>query len=283
MATHSEINPTHQDYYEEESGRPRHLLALLSKTGTLYEKAQRLDPDLLQMSEITLEERLKAVNTISDLPRTFVFLKISFWDEYRSAMRMKRVMTLAKIRQNICSHEYFMQNIVENKWALAWILSPPADELLVQRELLKVGYDRMREVMHLPFYEKKVKRIKDPMTGKLKMQTEKVLNVQLIKVVHDMVKTLEDRINGSIVQRQQVEGKNVNLNVDAGRLPTADAPDLESLEKIEEKINELKNLVKPGEGHLLIEQGAEALIGPNAEPESDTIDAETVGTSEAAD
>lgn len=138
-------------------------------------------------------------------------LKISFWNEYRRCQRQgKRAMVLNNIIYGVCGNWYWQNKVVKAPEVLAWLITPPTEESLVWQELLELGQNKLRKVLKLPLVEKRYWKDK---TGEV--HVEKRTNVSLVKEVRAIVEMLQNRLHGTVVQRQQIESKSLSVSAKA--------------------------------------------------------------------
>jgi hypothetical protein len=189
------------DLFDERS--PRSLLNLLKPAKDFLAAVKALPAEKLDMSERELEAQISPT-------KEHRLLKIAFWDEYRRAQRAGRTqaMVLGNVMHGICGRSYFYTKVVADPHTLAWLISPPVDEMVVQKELLRLGYQKLSEVLDLPFVDTIAKMGKNG-----QVFTTKRVNVGLIKEVRAIVEQLQNRVHGAVIQRQQIEAKTMNVNV----------------------------------------------------------------------
>ncbi len=176
---------------------------------------ERLPVDLLESSELELEKMIRKDAPGNKFSRTHALLKIAFWDEYKRACKERTTMLQENVYHGICQREYWERFVLRNPLYLAWIVTPPTDELILQKELIQLGYKKIREAFEAPIYLKKRIVEVDKVTGERSVRFEKTVNVPLLKELHAIVRTLQDRIHGSVVHKHQVEQKTLQLNMNA--------------------------------------------------------------------
>lgn len=238
------------------------ILSLLSGIPRLKGLVEELNPILLERSEHQLEQVI--VEMGKDDPgmiRILSLLKITFWEEFKRAQNERRKMTLLNVARGICSKKYFYAQIAIPE-VLAWIMVPPAEEMLLQKELVALGMRRLREVMVQDIHTEKISYTKDENGEPIKLVRREV-NVPLVKEMHNIIKTMQDRIHGSVLQRQHLSGTinqqidqrsvNVSMTPEQAReqalaaaqgeqksLPLqSDVLSLESLEEFDRKLSEV--------------------------------------------
>lgn len=224
------------DLFDDRS--PRSLLNMLKPAKDFVSAIKSLPPEKLEMSERELEAQVSPT-------REHRLLKIAFWDEYRRAQRMGRnqAMVLSNVMHGICGRSYFYTKVVGDPHTLAWLISPPVDEMIVQKELLRLGYNKLAEVLDLPFVTKTHQVGKD---GKILINTK--VNVGLIREVRAIVEQLQNRVHGAVIQRQQIEAKTMSVNVtEKGEMSMDDLNRLaRKLEDVMTKLPEIEGEVVDG-------------------------------------
>jgi len=176
------------------------LFRLLNSCPAAQRAVEELPPELLEKTENELLRRP------DDVQRR---VKISFWNEFRRCQRVKQShMVLSNIQFGVCSMSYWQKQVVGRPEILAWVITPPTAEILVWQELLELGHKKLRKVLKLPLVEKRYWKDK---TGEL--HCEKRTNVSLVKEIRAIVEGLQNRLHGAVVQRQEIQSKNVNISL----------------------------------------------------------------------
>jgi hypothetical protein len=226
----------------ETGRRARSLLSLIKESPVLLEQVKNLPHELLDATERELERDVKP-------KKEHRLLKIAFWDEYKRAQRDEKYphMVMENVYHGICGRLYFYQHILRKPPLLAWLITPPPDELIVQKELLRVGFKRLNEVLHLPFEEVTYK-LKPGRKGQPpQMLEQKKTNVPLIKEVRAIVEMLQNRVHGAVIQRQQIEAAHLHKTVPAV-LPTELTP--EKLDQLSAQLDRLEKNADVIDGEL---------------------------------
>ena len=196
------------------------LLALMSEWEGTTRALKSIPYELLEKSEFEL------VRNPDDVQRR---LKISFWNEYRRVQRLKvqsPTMGLSKVLFGVCSQSYWRNQVCARPEVLAWVVSPPTEEVLVWQELLELGNKKIRKALKLPLVEKRYWKDK---SGEL--HVERRTNVSLIKEVRSIVEMLQNRLHGSIVQKAELKSLNVNVSGDSPKAPSDDMRDIDAMLK----------------------------------------------------
>jgi len=148
-------------------------------------------------------------------------LRLSFWDEYNlvTAGTYKRRMRLESILSGICNNNTWEKIYACNDKKLLWVLTPPKSYVQSMNYILHLGTERLSEIMSLP--------IKDG-DGNVDHKA-----ASLILKAFEMV---DMRVKGGIIQKMQVEQKNLNVHVSA-------PSDLEAIRGIDDisKLEALSN------------------------------------------
>lgn len=146
--------------------------------------------------------------------KTLRRIRHQFWNEYNIACSTKQqYVQTHRIYTGIVSRPTFLK-LIEDELNAAFILTQPQDVTLIQQDLLYEGYKHLEDVLDLPIKDKHG-NINDKLIG------------HKIKVIQ----MLEDRLNGSVVQRTHTLSENANPNT-----PTND----QDVEKLKDEINKLK-------------------------------------------
>jgi hypothetical protein len=200
------------------------LFNLLNNCRAVQAAIEALPRELLDLTE---RELLKSPDDVQ------LRLKISFWNEFKRCQRLKiRPMVLSNILFGVCSPSYWQKKVVARQDVLAWLITPPADEVLVWQELLELGNKKIRRVLKLPLIEKRYWKDKSG-----EVYCEKRTNVSLVKEVRAIVENLQNRLHGAVVQRQEIQSKSVNVNIGAS------PKEPEKLKSAADEMAEIKKLL----------------------------------------
>lgn len=218
--------PSDLSIYSE--ANPLSIPALLD--GPLKAAVLGLDMKYLQMTE---QELKKAVKPDSQLCR----LKLSFWDEYERALEKGgRKMQVQEICRGVCTREFFYSVVIKDSKKVAWIVTPPLDALMLQREMLYQGYERLRKLIMTSWWTKETQVKRDGTT----IVTKKV-NAAVMGQVLTAVKILQDRVHGAVLQRTAIEQRSLNLNLNKTAPDDSfDSTSLADLEKMERQLERLE-------------------------------------------
>ena len=145
-------------------------------------------------------------------------VRSSFWSEYYKAIKEDRIMEVKNIISGVCTSRHFINSILKSKNACAWVFRPLPDFFAERDKALKKALERIQEILDLPMYDKK---------GNV---DTKVANL-LVKTI----KMVEDRVEGSIINRN--ENKSLSVKI------TNQPKDLAALEA---EIKELEHRTSSG-------------------------------------
>ncbi len=162
--------------------------------------------------QLIFKERQWAPSTLDDR------IRFSFWKEYDNAQTNIRQMVMTHVYYGLCSRESFYV-MIQNKQRVAWMLCPPADYMLAAEEALTYGLEQLRDILARPHVS---------MVGTV---DSKAAGVKL-----EIVKMLDARVKGAIIQTT----RNLNVNMNANK-PVVQAP---RIEDIDQKIKELEDALK---------------------------------------
>lgn len=176
---------------------------------------EQVKPELLSLTEKALERKLLPDPTICRL-------RLRFWDEYARAQDRSQLLRKDEVCRGVCSSDFFNRMVETDPLMIAWMILPPSNYVSTMEELLYRGLDRMREVLDLPFLDRK--------TGK----PDTKLISEVVKIVH----LLDQRVKGAIIQKvaiqQRIDQKTSHRHSFDAKNPDplsqASANDLESIE-----------------------------------------------------
>lgn len=189
---------------------PRSLINLVD--GSLKEAILRIPEKYLQMTERGLKKVLKPKETICRL-------RLAFWDEFNRSLENATQMKVDRIIRGVCTKEHFYSVVLLDPKMLAWVVTPPLDHMIAQRELLDLATSRLRDIVKAPIVITETKRFPNG----TEIVTKKA-NPAVMGQVMKAFELLSDRVYGAVIQRQQ----NVNLNL--GPAPKTEAISIESIE-----------------------------------------------------
>lgn len=216
---------------------------------SLAEALKSIPYETIRLGEAALEKQIRAERDDGAFDRTLGMLKISFWKEYDRSVEMKDLMVMDNIVHGIC-HREFLRKTIANKAKCAWLMTPPIHESILQQEIITLGLKKLREVFDHTLIEVEWKNVKNK-KGETLLKKTRTVNVALLKEMHSIVKTFQDRVHGSVVHRQQIathsvkehrgtKGDNI-IDLDDPTLSLAD------LNRYEEKLSTVSDNIKEGE------------------------------------
>ena len=177
-----------------------------------------------------------AYGSYEEIPIIDSALRSNFWREYDKALIKETSIKIKNIYKDVCSHMQF-NRMVWSQEKLAYMITEPAREKAIMSSMLSLGWKRMREILEAQPEVNQKTGITDRALGKL--QTE-------------IVKYIDQRQHGTPIQRQQIEQKTMQINVDGGKA--------ENLNKTPEEVDkELKQLEKEAKNPYLLEKPKEII------------------------
>jgi hypothetical protein len=244
--------PVQHPYVNRGDGNAKDLWALLEKSKNIREAILNLAPEYFEKTE---RELLQELGPKAD--QTLLRLKVSFWEEYRHAFRQNRPMLIQNIIAGVC-HNMTLQKAIKDPLKLAYLICPPPQEIHVQKQIINVGLQKLLEAVQLPFWKETYsyeynKHGKKVVTHSIKVDTT------LLREIHSIVRTMQDRVHGAVIQRAQIQSKNMNVNVQKATPENLegevdlDTLDMDQLESIEKRVSGLLTTVEkalpPGKKH----------------------------------
>lgn len=155
-------------------------------------------------------------------------LRMKFWMEYDQAQTEFRRMNMRTVFSGVCSESYFFNYYLTDTSKMAWILTPPANYLVVTEEALQVGLETLRAYLEEP-------AIKED--GKI---DAKVAELQL-----KIVAMLDQRVKGAIVQRT------MNLHASVPKNKIEEVLTSKSMEELEKRLRAIEQRRKKVQGATL--------------------------------
>ena len=160
-------------------------------------------------------------------------LRISFWAEYDKAAAENRQMRMSTVYAGVCSQAFFHNQYLENPSRVAWMLCPPVEYTLYAREALAYGLEKMRDILEMDI----------EVYGKV--------NVKLAELQAKIVKMLDDRVQGSIIQR--TENKNTSLSISTSDKEVAKAAMAGGMEDLQRRLKELEKRDRGNQPAVVVE------------------------------
>lgn len=199
------INVTQETWDDEPSAKPP-IMFMIEDKDPLKARIDRIPVEYLLMSEMGLEEMIRETRD-GAFDKTLGIVKLMFWDEYHTALSLKRKMVSKNVWEPVVSPTWWLHNVMRNHLHLAWIIHPPARDAILQREMINVGMRRLRQVLELPFVS--VEEVKKVVEGQEVLTKVEKVNVSLIREMHSIVKTMQNRVD-PIVAKVRVQSENLH-------------------------------------------------------------------------
>lgn len=187
-------------------------------------------------------------------------LRHSFWAEYHRAIRTESKMNLTNIWASVCSGDYFRKEIINNSFKLAYICTPPMDSQLRLEELVTLGLEQYREILSLP-----------------NINAKGNVDARLVSAKQKIVEDVLNRRRGQVIQRVEVQSKNLNVNVDA----TAPVSKASTIEELQREIEAIESS-PPSSAPLSLPEHASGLSYVQTDRYSDAVEAELIEVSNEA-
>lgn len=145
-------------------------------------------------------------------------LRHAFWLEYDRAIRSNNKMNPVSIFGGIVSRATFFKEIVVNTFRLAYLCTPPTDYNTRLEELLTLGLKQYREILTLP-----------------NVNAKGNVDSRLVAVKQRIIEDVANRRRGQVIQRVEVQSKNLNVNVEHNTKHQS-----KSVEELERELQELE-------------------------------------------
>ncbi|MCT4641590.1 MAG: hypothetical protein N4A33_04780 [Bacteriovoracaceae bacterium] len=147
--------------------------------------------------------------------KTMRYLRYSFWNEYRQACELNRVIQVPRIHSGVCT-PYMFNRLLKEEMFACYLLTQPQDLKFVQEDLINMGYEQLYEILTMDNLDDKGQP-----------------NVKLIQQKQKIIEGLEARRFGSVVHRSQVYQKSETTHTTK---PIED----QSKEELEKQLAELQ-------------------------------------------
>lgn len=243
-----------------EDTEPRSVLNLVpSEVREKFLKARSTMPDLFEMDEVTLGRELKKFRMAPTAIDNRIRLK--FWLEYdQCQFEQNPSMNMSKVIMGLMSREGFYKNYLSMYTRVAWLLCPPTNYTVKTTEALEFGLEQMRDILEMDCGE------------------GKKFNASLAKLKFEIVKMLDQRVHGSVLQKTMNLQVNTRASANSGAAIAA-AMTNNSMESLNSRLTRLRQRERELEnGGLLggeekaneLEQVIEAEVSENAEDDKGT-------------
>jgi predicted nucleic acid-binding protein len=166
-------------------------------------------------------------------------MKEKFWVEYQAAQDGKRKMYMRRVFTKDAGKDYFYDVVLRDPKLLAWVVTPPLDELLLMKDSNRLIIEEQRELAKRSvFYKKKVH---DKRTGKLLYEVD-AIDYQLVAIKARLSHQWTDRIHGTVAQHHTIDQRTLQLTAKAADLQT-----LPSMAELERRDAELRRQLEASE------------------------------------
>lgn len=209
----------------DEIDRPRTLETLLARQPHVLKAIHEIPEEYQVKTEAELEKLIRKRDPDKKFPITLAHLKIRFWDCYRRELHKENQghMLISDITGGVCTG-YYWAGILRDKLALAWLVHPPVDEYVVMKDIMNLAFRKMRQAMEHPLVNSKGN-----------------LNVPLLKEIHQIFKTVKDRMDGAVVQRHQILQKTMHVPT-PGAISQDTVEQLDALmQRVEQQLSQAEN------------------------------------------
>lgn len=154
-------------------------------------------------------------------------VKRAFWEEYTQAQMENRKMRVYKVHEAI-NKDYFYK-IIKDPYKMAWILHPMQRYENKIQAVLDKAVSRYNELIGMEITT--IKRIKDE-NGDYRIIEE--VDPRKAAVLFQVIKSVEDRVKGSAVQRQ------VSVHTDRPRDAAGAGTGALNMDAVNERLQELE-------------------------------------------
>lgn len=159
---------------------------------------------LKAISGLDPEDLLKTEQDMKDEMLQLAFpcrIRTSFWDEYVRANKMNEKMVMTNVYSQICTKDQFHHHIIKNKRNLLWVITPPTDFMIQQREHLELGSQVIRKIL-------------------AQAMSAPTIDMEMARVVLKAFELTRNIVLGPLVQRVDTRTLSVSANAkDIGGLP----------------------------------------------------------------
>lgn len=234
---------------------------------------RRMDQDIFLNDERDLRKKLNPGSTLN-------YIRLNFWLEYAYAQENRKLMRLSVILKGVTSPEYFFRVVLKDEMKLAWVLTPPADYLVVQRDILDSALERLRQAIRIQFYTITEKIAIDKAGNQVITRTRKP-NVQAIAEVRKIAEFLADRVQGAVVQKIALKAQHAHQGLPGGTpgAPAVFEPSsLDALTKQIEGMNSHLKRIESTKEETIVEADIVAVpseeVAPERIPEPEDFESE---------
>lgn len=216
MSDSIQLAPVHP-YFEVDN--PKHFINLIPEC--IRHAAYQIPYDWFEWDEATI-----IVKTYGDQPNDVdTVYRLNFWETYNEKFEQEKSITLKDITGN-SGTGYLHKSILTNPGRTLYLITEPTKSKSQTRFTHHLAMKTMIETLKMPIlYNSK--------TG--------LPDTQLIAIKQKIFEYVDQRMHGSIIQKQQIQttstNQNLNINVDATKSMEA-IP--HSLEEVERRIKEIE-------------------------------------------
>ncbi len=150
--------------------------------------------------------------------RLVLSLKIAFWDEYERAVQKRTSFRVSRWLTNLVDRKYFYDSILPNNMFMLYIITPPRNYELLQRQALDKSITELLAILDLP---------NEDADGK---PNAAVINAKI--KIHNL---MELRVKGAIAQRFQIQQHVLSQQVPSEDKYYETLP-IRELERLREKV-----------------------------------------------
>jgi hypothetical protein len=158
-------------------------------------------------------------------------LRMKFWMEYDIAQSEGKRMNMKSVCAGVCSYEYLHMKYLTEPTKMAWLLTPPANYLVVTEEALQVGLEMLRTYLEV-----------SAVTGEAPREK---LDTKVAEIQLKIVALLDTRVKGAVVQ------KTMNLHASVPRGAVAEISETKSMEVLEKRMRALEQRRKQSQGKIV--------------------------------
>ena len=214
---------------------PENARSLYNISPPVVQRALKQTPkEILTLSEHELKERLKPSYEMS-------LLRFRFFEEYIQAQTHSRKISLKNVLKGSATPQYFESLLEKSAEAVAWIVMPPKDYHLMISESMVLGFQRIRDILELPLFDKKGEpntKVADTILKAVGVLENRVFGPQTQKL--DVRQVTHNLTQNSAHQSPSLHNMGPHETANTQKLIEQGAEDLD-LDVIEKKIKELKS------------------------------------------
>lgn len=194
---------------------------------SLQRHVNELPDSYWEMCEEDLRKEMTRKHRYQESFSVYHRIKISFWNEYDLAVTENRRMLAKNIFEG-CTTQQFYHGLISSCPAfVVWMVTRSPVHKLKLAELGELSDERMLNILSVnPIYT---------------YQDVEKVDSKLATVQVKLYEIIQNRIHGSVVERQEVHSKNFNMNLNQSQaLQAAEDTALDSMEKILAKLKEVE-------------------------------------------